>query len=351
LWIGHRGGYKMEKPKGVLTVTGMIDLAQFWPQGTSDADTAKILVHVVGPSSFSFQKTPGAPAKPTSAFAGAFMKGSDSVDKKTGKRRKPKMVISSKSQITVRLQGIDAPELHYRPPRGHINLRQHFGESATIGLATFLKTFGTGALPCRVITRVNKPNDVFDKYGRFVGDIIVSKDGKDVNVNHWLVEQGWAFPTFYDSMMVQEIKDLVVVAKTAQTKKRNIWTAHGYTTDLGTLDRTLTTRPAGSKPAADKGAVIIPKFFRRQYTWFIEDPAKKDLKAFLLKPGNTDTFVLTAAFLKFIDQKGPKPPNIKLGNAIDDANKITHEPADFVIHEAPSTLVKGNNVLVTGWGP
>jgi hypothetical protein len=61
--------------------------------------------------------------------------------------------------------------------------------------------------------------------------------------------------------------------------------------------------------------------------------------------------VLTAAYMKFIDQKGPKPPNIKLGNAIDDANKITHGPADFVIHEAPSTLVKGNNVPVSGWGP
>ncbi|HWN52250.1 MAG TPA: thermonuclease family protein, partial [Xanthobacteraceae bacterium] len=199
-------------------------------------------------------------------------------------------------------------------------------------------------------TRVNKPNDVFDKYGRFVGDIVVSKGGKDVNINHWLVEQGWAFPTFYDSMMVQEIRKLTAAARTAQNKKRNIWTAQGYTSDIGTLDRTLKTRPAGSKPANDKGAVIIPKFFRRQYTWFIEDPAKKDLKTFLLKPGNKDTFVLTAAYLKFIDQKGPKPPNIKLGNAIDDANKIIQGPADFVIHEAPSTLVKGNNVPVTGWG-
>ncbi len=341
----------MEKQKGVLTVTGMIDLAQFWPKGLSDADTAKILVQVTGPSSFSFQKTPGAPAKPTNAFAGAFMKGSDSVDRKTGKKRKPKMVINSKSQITVRLQGIDAPELHFRPPRGHINLRQHFGESATIGLATFLKTFGVGALHCRVVTRVNKPNDVFDKYGRFVGDIIVTKGGKDVNVNHWLVEQGWAFPSFYNSMMVQEINDLIAVAKTAQTKKRNIWTAHGYTADIGTLDRTLKTRPVGSKPAADTGAVIIPKFFRRQYTWAVEDPTKKNLKAFLLKPGNKDVFVQTAAYLKFINQKGPKPPSIKLGNAIDGANKIIPAPADFVVHEAPSTLVKGNNVPVTGWGP
>jgi hypothetical protein len=151
-------------------------------------------------------------------------------------------------------------------------------------------------------------------------------------------------------MIVQEIKDLIAVAEAAQAKKRNIWAARGYTTDIGTLDRTLTTRPVGSKPAADTGAVIIPKFFRRQYTWVIEDPAKKDLKALLLKPGNTDTFVVTAAYLKFIDQKAPKPPQIELGNAIDGANKITQGPADFVIHEAPSTLVKGNNVPVTGWG-
>src|SRR5258708_16484971 len=153
-------------PKGILTVRGGFVILQSWRQGLSDADTAKIIVPVVGPSSSPFKKTRGAPAKPTSAFAGAFMKGSDSVDKKTGKKRKPKMVISSKSQITVRLQGIDAPELHYRPPRGHINLRQHFGESATIALATFLKTFGTGPLPCRVSTRGNNPIDVFPKYRR-----------------------------------------------------------------------------------------------------------------------------------------------------------------------------------------
>src|SRR5262249_50886660 len=157
----------MQKPKGILTVSGTIDFGQFWPDGMSDADTTKILVRVSG-ASFSFQKAPGAPTKTTNVFAGAFMKGSDSVDPKTGKKRKPKFVINSKSQITVRLQGIDAPELHFKPPHGRTNLRQHFGETATIALAAFLKTFGPGPLACRVFTRVNNPNDVFDKYGRFI---------------------------------------------------------------------------------------------------------------------------------------------------------------------------------------
>lgn len=343
----------MEKPKGILTVTGTIDLGQFWPDGVSDADTAKILVRVSGASSFSFQKAPGAPAKPTNAFAGAFMKGSDGIDPKTGKKRKPKFVINSKSQITVRLQGIDAPELHFKPPHGRTNLRQHFGELATVALATFLKTFGAGPLPCRVFTRVNKPNEVFDKYGRFVGDILIKKGNKEFNVNHWLVQQGWAFPTFYDSMLDKEIRDLIAVAEEARKKTRNIWGKNDYTPELGQLDRKLTTRKVHSAPAPDTGAVIVPKFFRRQYTWAVDvdrgTSTAKNLKQFLLAPGNKDKFMLTDAYLNSIKQNLPKPPMIKLGNAIDGANRVIHAPKDFVIREATSTLVHGSNVPVTGW--
>src|SRR5262249_59533433 len=83
----------MQKPKGILTVSGTIDFGQFWPDGMSDADTTKILARVSG-ASFSFQKAPGAPTKTTNVFAGAFMKGPDSVDPKTGKKRKPKFAIN-----------------------------------------------------------------------------------------------------------------------------------------------------------------------------------------------------------------------------------------------------------------
>lgn len=39
---------------------------------------------------------------------------------------------------------------------------------------------------------MDAPNDVFDTYGRLIGDIIVVKGGKDTNVNQWLVEQNCA---------------------------------------------------------------------------------------------------------------------------------------------------------------
>ncbi|HEX3851667.1 MAG TPA: hypothetical protein VHW01_11920 [Polyangiaceae bacterium] len=37
-------------------------------------------------------------------------------------------------------------------------------------------TLGKDTLKCRVVTEVEKPNDVFDTYGRFIGDIIVTDE-------------------------------------------------------------------------------------------------------------------------------------------------------------------------------
>ena len=74
----------MQKPKGLLTANGTIDIGQFWPDGVSDADTAKILVTVAGASAFTFQLATGGPAKSTNAFVGAFMK-IDGIVKKIGR--------------------------------------------------------------------------------------------------------------------------------------------------------------------------------------------------------------------------------------------------------------------------
>jgi endonuclease YncB( thermonuclease family) len=90
-------------PQGLLKVAGSIDLAQFWPQGESDADTTKILVSVGG-NAFQFRPNAGAPFQVTHAFDQA---------KVRGKVTKP--CIDNKNRVTVRLQGIDAPELHYMP--------------------------------------------------------------------------------------------------------------------------------------------------------------------------------------------------------------------------------------------
>src|SRR5947209_3081865 len=85
--------------KGLLRVTGKLEVAQFWPSGGSDADTVIVQVTV---NSFEFSPDPAqTPFKVTHVFEGAVVKG---------KQSKPPI---HGGKITIRLQGIDATELHY----------------------------------------------------------------------------------------------------------------------------------------------------------------------------------------------------------------------------------------------
>ena len=326
---------------GLLTMTGTIDLAQFWPQGDSDADTAKIGVHVTGASSFTFQAGAGGPAKPTAAFIGASVKV----------KGKPKPVIDSKGRVTVRFQGTDAPELHFAPTFGMLTLRQNFGEASTSALGAMLRAIGPGPLACRVITQVNHPNDVFDMFGRFIGDILVKKSKSEININHWTVEQGWAFPSFYNSMTSAEIQAVLTLAEAARKARRNIWSAGAFTQNLGTLDMRLIYRKKGAAPAPDKGAVINPKFFRRQYRWR-DSVAKgkstaKTLKQYLQGVKPPDQYMLTAEVLASSSHSATVH---NLADAINAANTVTVAPKDLVYREAGSTLVKGaGNTPVTTW--
>src|SRR5438046_745049 len=124
---------------GMLKVRGSMAIAQFWPEGTADADTTKVQVAVEHDSfSFSFSDD-GRNFRVTHVLNDARV---------VGKSRGP---VIKNGHITVRLQGIDAPELHYRAsplPRSdevseqvrrkfnelNKERRQHWAESATLAL-------------------------------------------------------------------------------------------------------------------------------------------------------------------------------------------------------------------------
>src|SRR5262249_40944152 len=145
--------------------------------------------------------------------------------------RGTKPPIDKQGRITVRLQGIDAPELHYRPSpptdeeltdndRDRIkenngDFRQYFGETATVALGRLVNG-GAAQLPWTVVTRVEHPNDVFDVYGRFVGNVRVTLHGAEVDINTWLAHEGYVFPTFYTSMTPEEIQELITAAATGR---------------------------------------------------------------------------------------------------------------------------------------
>jgi len=132
--------------------------------------------------------------------------------------------------------------------------------------AAFLtdKARGVATIDVLVTTRVSKPNDVFDKYGRFVGDLLLS----DVtNLNHWMLAAGWAFSALYNSLQDDELQAFLAAAKKGKSKLLN-----DYSRDLSFWDPKLQTphkEPPGFcyDEAQDKGPVQFPKLFRRIVTW------------------------------------------------------------------------------------
>ncbi len=332
----------MTAPKGYTGTLeeGTLDITQFWPTGESDADTSHVVVDADG---FKFRPNAGAPFAVTHVFDTAQVKG-------TGTEPAVK-----KGAVTVRWQGIDAPELHYRPTypqklgaaakaafnEKNGNFRQHYGEGATVALASFLKAQGQNPLRVIVRTAVEAPNDVFDTYGRLIDDIIVVKGGSEINVNQWLVGQGWAFPTYYDSMSAAEIEQLDKLAAKAKETKAGIWKHASQS--VGPFDPTLKFVNHGAE-ANDPGAVIMPKVFRRFATYSVAESANVINETFpaYLK-AEPDKCHEASDFLK----DGKQAPQHHLDEFINANSHLTFWPQDLVFEEAASKVIDAHGNAIT----
>lgn len=327
---------------GHLEITGEIDLAQFWPTRQSDADTVHVTL-VPPAGAFRFRASPGHPVITTKAFehAGTFQRQPDGT-----KKFNP---LIHQGHITIRLQGVDAPELHFQPPlKGTEDFRQYLGETCTTELAQRLRRGGGPTVSCRVVTAVDHPNDTIDAYGRFVGDILISEGGAEVNVNDWLLEAGWAFPAFYDSMSAAEITRMMAAAKPAEQQKLGIWKF--YTSTIGPLDWNLVFRRNGPPlPEKDHGPVIFPKLFRRLCNYGVKvktQHLKGTYSSFLagLKP--QDYCHQTADFLKTGSAKATQK---RLSQFVTAQNKFLAEPGGLVYSEHPGTIVDAQNKPIKSW--
>jgi endonuclease YncB( thermonuclease family) len=301
---------------GLLVARGTLKLDQFWPSGESDGDTAHVLV-----KDFAYE------GKVTQAFDGAEI------------QHKP--VIHKDGTVVIRWQGIDSPELHY----GGKWYRQHWGQAPSVHLAAFLKDKAKGAssIDVQVTTRVSKPNDVFDKYGRFVGDLLL---GDGTNLNHWMLENGWAFPALYNSLQDDELQAFIAAGKKGRSKLLN-----DYSRDLSFFDSTLQTphkEPAGFQydEAKDKGPVQFPKLFRRIVTWKTDAKATQaTLKDYLTAQKAQDRVFKTDEFL----EQGHATPAHNLVDFIDGQQHFTVAPDGLVYKEAPSTLYGASGEKVVAW--
>jgi endonuclease YncB( thermonuclease family) len=262
------------------------------------------------------------------------------------------------AHVKIRLQGIDAPELHYRVDQKKTEVRQNWGKRATFELRKFLKARVSGMkIDCHVETLVKSPSDVFDKYGRLVGDIMIADGSSILNVNHWLVKNGWAFPTHYNSMQLGEIDSINAAWASGKRGFRKSIVKRAANDMYG-----LPCGKAGDGPAEakkDKGKVVLPKLFRRLVGFKENSKDTATLKDFLAvasKKGKRDLVIKLADFKTLTRAQRANPskknsavPLINLHTLITDGNRLNPKAEDLVFVEDPATLKNSSSPKAIGW--
>ena len=311
---------QQEARVGQLTIDGTLDTDQLWPGGGSDANTLQLQVREVA-----FD------GRATRAFDGAYVvcHGEE-------------LLVLQQGEVAVRLQGVDAPELHYAtavPGGRNERYRQSLGGCSTLVLAEWLRARGGGrsVLECRVQSALESPQDAFDARGRLVADVLVG----GTSVGHWLVEHGHAFPGLYDSMSVPELQALLAAAKVAREHHDPVWKK--YTDEL-TFDPTAVLQP-WPRPRDDEARLVHPKLFRRLARWYASRGDVLNLKSYLAESG--ELVYRTHEVLEGV-RGNPEP----LASFIDTRvhpSRLTREPEALVFMEAPSQLRGPGGALVEGW--
>jgi endonuclease YncB( thermonuclease family) len=340
------------KPKGLLTVAGSLDISQFWPatKGNNSSDGDTVHLKVDPNASFLFSASPGAHPKLTTKFIGAYVN-----DRGTKKK-----VITAKSEIKIRLQGIDTPELHlpviakwHPSKKGKFAnaFRQPYGAGAANALHKHLKILvgsgGSTLMHATFVTQIDHPNAAVDSHGRFVGDIIVGTSGAK-SINTWLVENGWAYPLLYDSMTDTEVQTIVNAWKAGQ----KIAARPGKAIQKA-LQPFVPSLNVNNAKLPDGGKLNFPKIFRRQATFWTQVAGPLTPAEFvkLLNKGikgKPDTAYLLAYFLSNINHLDRKK-RVKLASKIGSQGQTLFKPEDLVFSEDPSTLFDASGKKVTSW--
>ncbi len=308
-----------------VEIRGRLNVDQFWPKGSSDADTVVVDVEKVLVDG---DESP--------VFDGAFV-----LDH--GKRQP----VLDRGRVRVRLEGIDAPELHYPTTEPGVLIgrnAQYRQPRAQLGCLHLRDKLGPGAaLSARVTTDVETPNDVFDVYGRFVGVVVANTAGPGtVVVNEALLEAGLALPSIYTSMDRTAARRYLRLASEARSNQRGVW--RWYTTELH-FDETM--HHEKNADGDDVGPPVLPKLFRRLAVHEVHKGQVRGFKSWLrerrdrvrsmtawLEQGDAGAEVEDLA--DYVSDDSPKP-------------RFLAEPAGLVFVEKAGVTYSGEATPLLDW--
>lgn len=354
---------------GYVEIMGKVDIFQYWPNGSSDVDTVRFVPDLATATYFS--DNPPINVRTFFERGGTFQPD----DNNPGEERfKGILRTGGGISLSVRLQGIDAPETHYAPNfregmfdgnyatwiAKHLSQkkshRQPYGKLCTdffgshvrakLGIGAFDPTTPELLVDAKLRILSDGINSAADVYGRVVGYVTLMRDGKEVVLNDFALSEGFAFCSFYGSMAVEEMKRLAGLYSShgsndaPKSKLRKNVSSH-----LRDFEPELwTTRSMRDTDRDDNGEDFAakcfdPKLFRRCVDWTGRREALNETTPLLdYMRSNEEEVALLTDFIAVNGDWG-KSRKFPMGAFIGSNGSIRYKPGEVIFEARPVVMV------------
>ena len=217
-----------------LTSHGTLDITQFWPKGNSTRTRPKF-------------PSPAPPGRFASSAMGRRMSSRASSTPRRWRGAPGSVSVVNKGSVDVRLQAIDAPELHDQPQK----YRQPFGEAAAAAMGALVAA--AGKRRCRA---ASSPRSTCQRGVRHVRAGRRRDHRAPRHAQREPQRMGGARRLGVSGVLHlderRRNRPLCAATEKARVAKKNIW--QNYTPQIGPFDPTPREHKPGSTPAPDAGA-------------------------------------------------------------------------------------------------
>ncbi|MGV9457368.1 thermonuclease family protein [Streptomyces sp. NPDC003635] len=241
---------------------------------------------------------------------------------------------SAAGRAKLRLDAVDAPETHYGPKRVHQPLEP--AHAARDELLRWLGFTDVQRRPDETVTATipeTVPGFVLtrgaDVHGRCIAlagrgtgpgtsglEIDVDEDVLRTTVNHHLITQGLAYPTFYRTLFTTLRVELATVTQQARDEGRGLWPD----------DATLSGAKITGLASLTDDVLVLPKLFRRFVDYLRLDMPLACAPAFLAGVG--DRFSILSTGERCVGLH--RVVEVTNGQTL----RMTHPPEDLLFEDA-----------------
>lgn len=355
---------------GLVEIAGKVDVFQYWPHGPSDVDTLRFK-----PDLASAQYVTNG----TSVNVGAFFERGGIFqpdDNNPGEERFRSIVRTAGGKsLSVRLQGIDAPETHYAPNfregmfdgdyaewiAKHIarqkSYRQPYGKLCTdffatgvralLGIGPYNATTPEVLVDAEVKILADGINGAVDVYGRVIGYVTLIGNGQEIVLNDYALSHGFAFCSFYGTMAIDEMKrlaDIFANHGTGGTQKSHLRSnlsrqLRDFEPDLWTTKSMRDTDRDDNGTDTFRSKCFDPKLFRRCIDWVGRREALSDMTTLLdYMRLNDEEIVLLSDFIAAAGDWN-KARKFTMGSLIAKNGEFSYKPGEVIFESRPVAIV------------